>query len=255
MTISIHPNDNLMGAAAAAAGAAAIRAAIAERGEARIVVATGASQVRMLAHLTQTFGIDWTRVTIFHLDEYIGLDQNHPASFRRYLDERLLGPLDHTPRFVPVLGDAPDPEAECRRLASLVGEAPFDVVFAGIGENGHLAFNDPPADFSTGEAFVTVNLDERCRLQQVGEGWFRTIDEVPSRAITMTIRRMLESRRMVLSVPTEKKAQAVRVAVEGALTPRCPASILRLHRDCSLYLDSAAASGLEHARTYAVVRQ
>jgi len=233
-----------MGAAAAADAARRIVAAIERTGQANMILATGASQFATLDGLIGHTEIDFARVVMFHLDEYIGLDDQHPASFRRYLRERFVdraGPL----RAVHwVRGDAADPAAECRRLAEIIAEHPIDVALIGIGENGHLAFNDPPADFDTEEPYLVVDLDERCRRQQLGEGWFATLDDVPRRAISMSIRQILKSRSIIVSVPDERKAQAVRDALDGPLTNQCPASILREHGDCRLYLDTAAASRL-----------
>lgn len=236
-----------LGRRAAATGATAIRQALAERGAARVIVATGASQFEMLAALVAEPGIDWGKVTLFHLDEYLGLPATHPASFRRYLRERLIAHLPARPAaFHEVDGEA-DPPRECARLGDLIRVAPVDVAFIGIGENGHLAFNDPPADFQTDEPYLVVELDEACRRQQFGEGWFPTFDSVPRRAISMSIRQILKSRTIVCSVPDRRKAVAVREAVEGPLAPDCPASILREHSCVTLYLDRDSASLLTAA--------
>ena len=231
-----------LGQAAAAAGAEAIRAAIARHGEATVVVATGASQFEMLQALAAEPEIDWARVTAFHLDEYVGLPASHPASFRGYLRQRFLAPLGHRPALVEVAGDAADPEAEARRLSGLIAGKRIDVCFAGFGENCHLAFNDPPADFDAAEPYKVVQLDEACRRQQMGEGWFPTLEAVPQRAITMTIPQMLQSARIVLSVPDARKAQAVRDAVEGPVSPLHPGSVLQRHPDTLLFVDPPAAS-------------
>jgi glucosamine-6-phosphate deaminase len=231
-----------MGRAAAEAGAAAIRAAIAARGEATIIVATGASQFEMLEALTAAPGIDWNRVTAFHLDEYVGLPVSHPASFRGYLRKRFLEPLQGRPRLVEVDGEAHDPAAEAERLSTLIAGRRLDVCFAGFGENCHLAFNDPPADFGTAKSYMVVTLDDACRRQQMGEGWFPTLDAVPERAITMSIPQMMRSDLIVLSVPDARKAQAVRDAVEGPVTERHPGSILQRHPNTLLFIDPPAAS-------------
>lgn len=231
-----------LGARAAAAGADSIRAAIAAQGAARIILATGASQFATLTALAAAPGIDWACVTIFHLDEYAGLSGSHPASFRRYLHERFLDGLADLPVFVAVQGDAADTEAEIARLGRLVAEAPIDVCFAGIGENCHLAFNDPPADFETSEPYLLVTLDEACRRQQLGEGWFATLDAVPRQAISMSIRQIMSSRAIVLSVPDLRKAEAVRAAVQGPVSPDHPASILQRHSNAMLFVDAPAAS-------------
>ena len=241
MNIVIKETKDAMGRAAAESAAAAIRGAIAARGEARIIVATGASQFEFLGHLV-AIGADWSRVTAFHLDEYIGLPLAHPASFRKYLKERFVDRVPGLRAFHYVNGEAPDPAAECRRLGALVAERPVDVACIGIGENGHLAFNDPPADFDTDDAYLVVNLDEACRRQQVGEGWFPSLDAVPRQAISMGIRRILASRSIVCTVPDARKAVAVRAAVEGPVTNLLPASILQTHPQCGMFLDGAAAS-------------
>lgn len=230
--------------AAAAFGAAAIRQILAERGAANIVVATGASQFEMLEALVAAEGIDWSRLTAFHLDEYIGMPVTHPASFRRYLTERFTSKLPTLGAFHFLEGDAPDLDAEIARLNALLDAHPIDLTFAGIGENGHLAFNDPPADFESTVAYKIVQLDERCRRQQFGEGWFPSLDAVPTEAISMTIRRIASSRTVILTVPDARKAEAVRHVVEGPVTNLWPASILQEHPACHLFLDSAAASQL-----------
>jgi glucosamine-6-phosphate deaminase len=247
MEIVIASDVNDLGRRAAEHGAKRIRTAISERGAADIVVATGASQFTVLAALVKSPGIDWPRVTGFHLDEYIGLPLTHPASFRRYLQERF---IDHVPigKFHYIDGEAADAAAECRRLGDLIAGRMIDVAFIGIGENGHLAFNDPPADFQTETPFLVVDLDEACRRQQFGEGWFPTMDAVPRRAISMSVRQILKSQCIVCSVPDERKAMAVRNAVEGPVTPNCPASVLQQHGDTTVFLDPPAASLLKSKR-------
>ncbi len=204
-----------------------------------MVVATGASQFEVLAALVAAEGIDWPSVTGFHLDEYLGLPMSHPASFRRYLKERL---VDHVPlaAFHYIDGEA-DAAAECRRVGDLIRRHPIDVALVGIGENGHLAFNDPPADFKIDEPYIIVDLDDACRRQQFGEGWFPTFDAVPTRAISMSIRQIMRSRAIICSVPDRRKAEAVRAALEGPVTPQVPASILQQHPNAMIYLDPPAA--------------
>jgi glucosamine-6-phosphate deaminase len=240
--IDVSDTKAAAGERAAAAGAAAIRGALAARRRACIVLATGASQFEMLDHLVRAPEVDWTRVTAFHLDEYVGMPATHPASFRRYLRERFVARLPRPiGRFHGI--DAEDaPAAECARLARLIDGVAIDVAFVGIGENGHLAFNDPPADFDTEEPYIVVPLDEACRRQQLGEGWFARLDEVPTRAVSMSIRQILRSVTIVCTVPEQRKARAVRDAVEGSVTPAVPASILQRHADCRLFLDGASAS-------------
>ena len=230
-----------IGRLAASLGGAAIREAVTTRGSATVVVATGVSQFATLAHLTRDNSIDWARVTAFHLDEYVGLAETHPASFRRYLRERFVGPLGGAVSFQPVNGEN-DPVAEARRLSELIKNREIDVCFAGIGENCHLAFNDPPADFETDEPFIVVELDEACRRQQFGEGWFSSLAEVPERAISMSIRQIMRSRLLIVSAPEERKAAAVRDALTGPVTPEHPASIVRRHPAAVVLLDAASAS-------------
>jgi glucosamine-6-phosphate deaminase len=243
MKHEVLPTPEAMGRRAAEIGGDAVRAAIDRQGHANIVVATGASQFEVFRSLTARKDIDWSGVTGFHLDEYIGLPLSHPASFRKYLKERF---VDHLPlaAFHYVQGDAADAEQECRRLGELIAEHPIDVMFCGIGENGHLAFNDPPADFDTREPYIIVELDEACRRQQHGEGWFEKFEDVPTRAISMSIQQIMKSRRIVCSVPDERKANAVKAALTGPVTPEVPASILQRHEQAHLLLDEAAASRL-----------
>ena len=238
----IYGTKDEMGAAAAEAAGEAIRRAIADRGQASIILATGASQFEMLAHLVAAEAVDWSRVIMFHLDEYIGLGPDHPASFRKYLKERFVDRVAPLREVHFVKGNVRDPARECQRLARLIGAHPIDVACVGIGENGHLAFNDPPADFETQQPYLVVQLDDRCRRQQLGEGWFETLEQVPSQAISMSIRQILKSKTIVVTVPDERKAEAVRNALEGPVTPHCPASILRDHENGSIFLDGPAAS-------------
>jgi glucosamine-6-phosphate deaminase len=239
MRIAIAEHAELLGRQAANTAARALQEAIAARGEANLIVATGTSQFEMLAHLVQA-DIDWNKVTGFHLDEYIGMDASHPASFRKYLRERFVDKVAGLNAFHYVTGEA-DPYTECRRLGACLQSVHIDVACVGIGENGHLAFNDPPADFETEEPFLVVDLDEACRRQQLGEGWFASLDDVPKRAISMSIRQIMKSAVIVCSVPHACKAEAVCNAVEGPVTNRVPASILQQHADCHLFLDRASA--------------
>ena len=242
MDVEIMPDKPAMGKAAAAAGAELIRQAIAERGAANIIVATGASQFEMLDALVREPGVEWNLVTGFHLDEYVGLPIAHPASFRGYLWQRFVSKLPLPPRAFYFLNAEKDPQRECERVGAVLRERPIDVAFVGIGENGHLAFNDPPADFETEQPYLVVELDDACRRQQLGEGWFPTFNNVPKQAISMSVRQIMKSRAIVCTVPDERKAEAVRNAVEGDVSPSVPASILQRHERCTLYLDTAAAS-------------
>jgi len=245
MDIRVFETKTEMGAAAATAAAEAIRQAIAENDQANIILATGASQFEMLEHLAATDGIDWSKVVMFHLDEYIGLGIEHPASFRKYLKERFVEKVGPLKAVHFVNGDDPDPIGYCRKLGRTLEAHPIDVACIGIGENGHIAFNDPPADFDTTEPYIVVDLDERCRKQQQGEGWFPTLEDVPEQAISMSVQQILRSKKLVVTVPDHRKAEAVRNALEDPVTPTCPASILQQHNDCALFLDAPAASLLE----------
>jgi len=238
----IFETSGEMAAAAAAAAVRAISEAIDARGRANIILATGASQIEMLAHLTAAKDVDWSKVTMFHLDEYIGLGADHPASFRRYLRERFVERVEGLGAAYFINGDAADPQQQCRQMGELIAQHPIDVAMVGIGENGHLAFNDPPADFETEQPYIVVELDEKCRRQQLGEGWFETLDQVPRRAISMSIRQILKSARLIVTVPERRKARAVKDALDGPIGPDCPASVLRRHPACSIFLDAEAAS-------------
>ena len=229
--------------AAARHAAQALREAIDARKEARIVAATGASQFDFLDALTAAPGIDWSRVEMFHLDEYVGLPIDHPASFRKYLLERLISKTGLT-RYHLLDGER-DAAAGADRAGRAIAERAIDVAFVGIGENGHLAFNDPPADFDVEDPYLIVHLDRACRQQQVGEGWFRTIDDVPDRAISMSIRQILKAQAILAIVPESRKAQAVKACLEGEITPLAPASILRTHPRTTIFLDEQSAALLE----------
>jgi glucosamine-6-phosphate deaminase len=232
-----------MSRAAARHAARALRDTIAARGRARLIAATGASQLDFLAALTAERGIDWPRVEMFHLDEYVGLPIDHPASFRKYLRERLIEKTGIT-RYHLL-----DGERDAARVADEVGravaEAPVDLAFVGIGENGHLAFNDPPADFATERPYLVVTLDEACRRQQAGEGWFKSASEVPAQAISMSVRQILKSGEIICVVPDARKAAAVKACLEGDISPMAPASILRTHAQTTVYLDRDSAAQLQ----------
>jgi len=239
MEIIISETKQELGKKAARFGADLIWKAIRENGKANIIVATGASQFEMLSELVKE-DINWSVVTAFHLDEYIGISIEHPASFRKYLKERFadLVPLKE---FNYVNGSV-EPYGECARLGELIAKFPIDVAFVGIGENSHLAFNDPPADFETEEPYLVVTLDEDCRRQQLGEGWFPTFDDVPKQAISMSIKQIMKSKAIVCSVPDERKAKAVYMTLNNEISPACPASIMREHKNAVLFLDRPAAS-------------
>ena len=227
---------------AALQATASLRRAISERGSARLIAATGASQFEFLEALTAMPDIDWHKVEMFHLDEYVGLPLDHPASFRKYLLERL---IDKTgiQRYHFLDGEK-DADKVTRTVGTEIKKAPIDIAFVGIGENGHLAFNDPPADFETEEPYIIVNLDEACRQQQVGEGWFPSLADVPSQAISMSIKQILKASEIICIAPDARKAKAVKACFEGPVSPEAPASILRTHPQTTVYLDRQSAGML-----------
>ncbi|MCK4752243.1 MAG: glucosamine-6-phosphate deaminase [Planctomycetes bacterium] len=231
-----------LGQAAAEEAVKLIKAAIADKDYANIILATGTSQFETIKNLTETPGIDWSKVTMFHLDEYIGLDITCPASFRKYLKERFVDKVKNLNAVYFINADCDDPAAECERLSQVIADHSIDAAMVGIGENGHLAFNDPPADFGTEKPYIIVQLDEKCRKQQLGEGWFETFDDVPAQAISMGIKQIMKSQNIIVSVPDRRKAQAVKDTIEGEVTNMCPASILQNHPSCKIFLDEPAAS-------------
>lgn len=241
----ITPDRDAMGRWVAPRAAADLRAAIEAKGSANLVIATGSSQFEVLRQLAAEGDVDWSKVTGFHLDEYVGLSPEHPASFCRYLKERFVD-LVPISAFHFLRGDA-DPDETIGRVGGLVRSSEIDVALVGIGENGHLAFNDPPADFETEDPYLIVTLDEPCRMQQVGEGWFESLDDVPTRAISMSVRQILKAKKIYCSVPDARKADAVRGTLEEPVSPSIPASILREHGDTQLVIDEAAAGKLSPA--------
>ncbi len=245
MNIKIFDNKISLGQAAAEQAANAIRQAFTANGNARIIAATGASQFEFLAALTNAPDIDWTKVEMFHLDEYVGMSIAHPASFRKYLLERFIQPTGLTNYHL--LDGEGDLANVCAQANAAISVAPIDVAFVGIGENGHLAFNDPPADFAIETPYIIVNLDEACRRQQFGEGWFPTLDDVPQQAISMSIQQILKAREIVCIVPDARKAAAVKACLEGEISPLAPASILRTHSNVTVYLDQDSAALLSQS--------
>jgi glucosamine-6-phosphate deaminase len=243
--IKVFEDKKALSDAAADHAARTLRTLTGERGHARIVVATGTSQLDFLDALTREKGIDWRRVEMFHLDEYVGLPITHPASFRKYLLDNLIRKTGIA-RYHLLDGER-DPQGVVRAVGALLISTPIDLAFVGIGENGHLAFNDPPADFGTTEPYLLVELDETCRRQQVGEGWFADISDVPRRAISMSVHQIQQARQIIAVVPDARKAWAVKNSVEGEIDPRTPASSLRMHADVTLYLDRNSASLLRPA--------
>lgn len=243
MDINISQDAKELGRRAGSDAATLIREAIEDKGGASIILATGTSQFETLKQLVAEEDIDWSKVVMFHLDEYIGLPITHPASFRKYLQERFLAKVPPLKAAYLIDGEE-DAEQECQRLGQLISQYTIDVALVGIGENGHLAFNDPPADFETKQPYLVVELDALCRKQQMGEGWFKTIDDVPRQAISMSIQQIMKSGHIVCSVPDARKATAVKNSVKQPVSNAYPASILQQHASCTLYLDEASAAQL-----------
>jgi glucosamine-6-phosphate deaminase len=243
MKVAICESKESCGRAAAKKGSAIIREAISKRGRAAIVLATGVSQLELLAELIAAPRLDWRKVSGFHLDEYVGIPAEHPASFKRYLKERF---VDYVPieEFHYIDGGG-DIAAELARQNDLLANTEIDVVFLGIGINGHLAFNDPPADFDTEKPFIEVSLDEDCRGQQLSEGWFQMLEDVPRKAISMSIRQIMKSQAIICTAPERRKAEAVQACVEGPVSPLAPASILQKHEEATIYLDPDSAELLQ----------
>ncbi|HTQ65037.1 MAG TPA: glucosamine-6-phosphate deaminase [Puia sp.] len=240
MQIHISQNPLELGRVAGMEAARLILESIGAKGSANIILATGTSQFETLKQLISEKSIDWSKVVMFHLDEYIDLPITHPASFRKYLQERFLlmvSPL----KAVYLIDGETNPEIECERLSHLISDHPIDLALVGIGENGHLAFNDPPADFETDQPYIIVSLDESCRKQQLGEGWFQSMDEVPRRAISMSIKQIMKSKHIICSAPDSRKAIAIKNCFEQPVSNLFPASILQLHKNCTCYLDDASA--------------
>ncbi|MBI0400054.1 glucosamine-6-phosphate deaminase [Cyclobacterium marinum] len=240
MIIFQSENPKALGNLAGEAAAPLIREAIAKKGKANLILATGTSQFETISRLLDE-EIDWSKVTVFHLDEYIGIPISHPASFRKYLKERFVDKVENLGAIHYINGEN-DPEEECKRLAALISGKEIDVAFVGIGENGHLAFNDPPADFDTKAPYLVVDLDEPCRIQQMNEGWFEKMEDVPAQAISMSIQQIMKSKHIICSVPDERKAKAVQACLEGEVSNLNPSSILQEHPSCSIFLDDASAS-------------
>lgn len=244
LKVSAYPDAVTAGAAAAEAAAGEIRRLAAVLpDEIAVIFATGASQLRTLEALTALPGVPWERVVGFHMDEYVGMTPDHPASFRRYMRERLVSRVPMK-RFheIDATGDV---DALCRDYAAMLREANPQLCLLGIGENGHLAFNDPPvADFDDPLDVKVVELDEACRGQQFAEGWFPTLADVPMRAVTLTIPTLLRVPKLIASVPGPRKAAIVRESLTGAISTACPATILRRHNDCTVYLDAESAAQL-----------
>jgi glucosamine-6-phosphate deaminase len=242
--LSISPTRNAMAETASQYAVQKLVAALARKSRVRLLAATGASQLEFLERVTASKEIEWNRIELFHLDEYIGLGETHPASFAGYIQQRIVNrtgiPMIH------LLDGLGNPEKVIGKMNAAVSGASIDVAFIGIGENGHLAFNDPPADFETEVPYLRVRLDEACRRQQVGEGWFRSLEEVPTEALSMSVRQILKSESIICVVPDNRKAAVMKAVVEGPVTPQVPASILRIHPDIRIFLDADSASSLAY---------
>lgn len=241
MEVIISQTNTELGAKAGQQAAQQIRKAIAQNGQANVILATGSSQFETLSCLIREGSVEWAKVNMFHLDEYIGLPITHKASFRKYLTERFLDQVPALMNYTLINGEVAI-DAELDRLSATIRNYPIDVALVGIGENGHLAFNDPPADFETENPYIVVNLDRACRQQQLNEGWFDTLDQVPQHAISMSIRQIMQSKSIICSVPDQRKAMAVKNTLTQAISPLFPASMLQNHPHCTLYLDTASAS-------------
>jgi glucosamine-6-phosphate deaminase len=242
MKIEMFDTAHELGKAAGMRATQLIRAAIEASGTANIILATGTSQFETLARLVAE-DIDWSKVSMFHLDEYIGLPVTHPASFRKYLLERFISKVSL--KEVYLINGETAPRQECERLGEQILQHPIDVALVGIGENGHLAFNDPPADFTTEQSYILVELDKACRTQQMNEGWFNSIDDVPQKAISMSVKQIMRSKNIICSVPGKRKATALKNCLEHSITNLYPASILQAHNNCIVYLDKDSASLLK----------
>jgi len=240
MIVKVSESKVRLGAVAAARAATTIKRVVAEKGYARIIAATGASQFEFLEALTASPGVEWEKVEMFHLDEYVGISNDHPASFRKYLLERLIWKTGI--KKYHLLDGETSPSETAAVVGKELNAQPIDVAFVGIGENGHLAFNDPPADFKTEEPYLIVNLDKACRMQQVGEGWFASLEEVPTQAISMSVRQILKAHEILCVVPDARKAKAVKGTLETQISPTIPASILREHPKTFMFLDTESAS-------------
>jgi glucosamine-6-phosphate deaminase len=239
MIINISSDATELGSRAGHFAALKLKKIIRESGCARLLLSTGSSQFETLESLLKE-NIEWERVEVFHLDEYIGIDESHNASFRKYLKERFLRTIQ-VKKFHGVQTEG-DIVENIRLLTTELRKYPVDLALIGIGENGHIAFNDPPADFDSHEAYKIVNLDEKCRMQQVNEGWFRSLEDVPLKAVSMTPWQIMQSRIIISCVPHKVKAMAVRNTLSGSLTSMVPATLLKQHPDFNLYLDYNSAS-------------
>ena len=245
MKTNIYKNKKETSKEAALQAASILNKAIRQKGTATFVIATGVSQLDFIEHLITEGNVDWSKTRMFHLDEYIGLPETHPASFKKYLQEKFISKVDRIKEINLINGDVADPQKECDRLNQILKNEIVDIAFVGIGENGHLAFNDPPANFEIEDPFIIVNLDNQCRKQQVGEGWFNSFEEVPRQAISMSIKQIMKSKNIICTIPGERKAQAVKDCLEtDKISPVYPSSILKKHKNCFVFLDCDSAKYL-----------
>jgi len=245
MKINIYNDKKETSKEAALQAASILNKAIRQKGTATFVIATGVSQLDFIKHLVTEGNVDWSKTKMFHLDEYIGLPETHPASFRKYLKEKFISKVDRIKKINLIDGDAADPQKECDRLNKILQNEIVDIAFVGIGENGHLAFNDPPANFKIEDPYIIVNLDEHCRRQQVGEGWFDSIEDVPWQAISMSIKQIMKSKNIICTIPGKRKAQAVKDCFgTDKISPMHPSSILKKHKNCFVFLDFDSAKYL-----------
>ncbi|GEP27931.1 glucosamine-6-phosphate deaminase [Cryobacterium levicorallinum] len=244
LEVSIVEDNDSLGAAVAEAFAVAAREALASQDEIAVILATGNSQLSFARAVRERTDIDWTRITVLHMDEYLGMSEDHSASFRRWMNENLASRLP-LKAFEGVRGDHEPAEEELERYAALIRELKPSITVMGIGENGHLAFNDPPALFETDELIAIVKMDEVSRQQQLGEGHFPSLEETPQSALSLTIPALLMSGTVLVGVPEARKAPAVRAALEGPVTPDCPASILRRQPHARVFLDRDSAALLK----------
>ena len=247
MTLSILKNAEEMGKAAGKKAAQILRTVIQEKGTANVILATGASQFEVLKQVLSEKDIAWDKVTMFHLDEYLGISISHPASFRKYLLDRFITVVSPNLKEAFLINGENDGKKECERLGEIIKKHPIDLAFVGFGENGHLAFNDPPANFETKEPYLVVDLDQACRQQQFGEGWFESLESVPKQAISMSINQIMKTKHIICSVPDTRKAEAVKNCLNGEISNLNPASILQKHPNCAYFLDQNAATLLSES--------
>jgi glucosamine-6-phosphate deaminase len=244
LRVTVADSNDELGVAAAEAFASVVRTALETRDEIAVILATGNSQLSFARALRDRDDIEWSKISILHMDEYLGMSEDHPASFRLWMNENIVQPF--SPKaFYGVQGDAASTEEELQRYSDLIRDLKPVATVMGIGENGHLAFNDPPADFDTTELIHVVELDDACRLQQVGEGHFASLEETPRQALSLTVHALLQPETVLVLTPEQRKANAVKAALEGPVTPMCPASILKTQPQAHLYLDRDSASLLE----------